>query len=185
MERRIPPITSMGLSSVSAVMSVTIWWDLKLGRVRQMENGLEHSLHAQVNELTLFIFIFCKSLWIRSFVSRVWPGGPGVLVTTLSHCEPFFVTSSKTQRVGRHENLVNTWCDPPLKNPGYAPVFPFASWVNPFPIAAFKKHWFKIERVYISKKNKYLFYLQSLAAVILARRPMASGTETHLPIRAL
>ena len=62
MERRIPPITSMGLSSVSAVMSVTIWWDLKLGRVRQMENGLEHSLHAQVNELTLFIFIFCKSL---------------------------------------------------------------------------------------------------------------------------
>ena len=94
-----------------------------------------------------FIFIFCKSLWIGSFVSRVWPGGPGVLVTTLSLCEPFFVTSSKTQRGGRHENLVNTWCDPPLKNPGYAPVFPFASWVNPFPIAAFKKHWFKIERV--------------------------------------
>ena len=147
MERRIPPITSMGRSSVSAVMSVTIWWDLKLGRVRQMENGLEHSLHAQVNELTLFIFIFCKSLWIGSFVSRVWPGGPGVLVTTLSLCEPFFVTSSKTQSGGRHENLVNTWCDPPLKNPGYAPVFPFASWVNPFPIAAFKTHWFKIERV--------------------------------------
>ena len=61
MERRIPPITSMGLSSVSAVMSVTIWWDLKLGRVRQMENGLEHSLHAQVNELTLLYSFFARA----------------------------------------------------------------------------------------------------------------------------
>ena len=137
MERRIPPITSMGLSSVSAVMSVTIWWDLKLGRVRQMENGLEHSLHAQVNELTLFIFIFCKSLGIGSFDSRVWPGGPGVLVTTLSLCEPFFVTSSKTQRGGRHENLVNTWCDPPLKKSRLRSRVSICFLSQPFPNSSF------------------------------------------------